>query len=91
MKLWNLYKDQMGTVCEELEKHGYIKGEELEDLKRYEATISDLICVPYRIAIAPVVALLRVAPVLLPVANIITRYVWITRAVRLGRILGGVK
>ncbi len=85
--LKKLYHNQFGTVCEELRKNRYIGAEEYAALRKFEDTVPYSICAVYRFIIAPVVAIMRLFPTLLPLVNRIARAIWINYAVSQGRKL----
>ncbi len=88
MRMLSLYIKQFGTVCEELKVRGFINNYEWVRLKTYEDEIvPDCVGYVYRVIIQPVVALMRLFPVMSPIVNKIARKVWINRAIRIGKDL----
>jgi hypothetical protein len=86
-RIRKVYNRQFSTVCEELYRLKLLGEEEWNSLKRYEDTVPDVICIAYRALIQPIIALMRLFPVLVPIAHTSARYLWIDRAIRLGRTI----
>ncbi len=81
----SLFNQQFSTVCIELRRLEYISRLEWHYLCVFEAKVPQMICDMYRLAVTPIVAVMRLFPGIQPIVHLIARRVWIDYAIRKGK------
>ncbi len=85
--LRSLYNQQFSTICIELRRLNYISKSEWHYLCVFEAKVPQVVCDTYRLAIQPIIALMRLFPILHPVVHTAARFIWVDYAIKRGKQL----